>query len=97
GRRRRRPRPPMTAPSGATSAVRGFAAHRTPRAPARARAITREPRATASGDGVRGHRRSGGREAAEHRTGPRNLLYLDLDVVGVRVAPAIGDAHSRAV
>src|SRR5439155_934324 len=27
----------------------------------------------------------------------RNLLYLDLDVVGVRVAPAIGDAQIRAV
>src|SRR5262249_14146152 len=44
-------RPELSASSGSGSAGRGFAAPRTPRAPARARASTAEPPAWAGGDG----------------------------------------------
>jgi len=56
----------------ATSAGRGFAAPGTPRARgAREQSRGNRERQRAA-TGVRGHRRSAGREAAEHRTGPRN-------------------------
>src|SRR5439155_11270872 len=45
------------------SAGRGFAAPRTPRARASARAMTREPHAGACGGGVRGHRSRGARRS----------------------------------